>query len=63
MAKKTKKRVVKKTVKKRVTKKATTPKGPVYVCSVCGAEIMVTKECNCEACDFICCGQPMTKKE
>ncbi|MEO0118682.1 MAG: hypothetical protein ABIK66_06130 [candidate division WOR-3 bacterium] len=67
MAKKAKKKVVKKTAKKTTKKvakkKAETPKGPIYTCSVCGAEVMVTKECTCSPCDLVCCGQPMIKKE
>ncbi|MEO0096906.1 MAG: hypothetical protein ABIK78_02290 [candidate division WOR-3 bacterium] len=65
MAKKAKKKVTKKATKRVVkrVKKEAAPKGPIYTCSVCGAEVMVTKECACSPCDLICCGQPMTKKE
>lgn len=62
MAKKVKKKTTKKAVKKRI-KKVSAPKGPRYVCSVCGTEMVVTKEGTSPSCSFICCGQPMTKKE
>lgn len=66
MAKKVKKKVTKKTTKKvaKKVKKEIMPKGPIYTCSICGAEVMVTKECTCPPpCDLICCGQQMAKKE
>lgn len=66
MAKKVKKKAVKQVAKKRAVKKVKKveePKGPIYTCAVCGAEVMVTKECTCSPCDLVCCGQPMTKKE
>lgn len=51
-------------------------KGEVYVCSSCGFEIEVKKECGCsteencaththdhECCDFNCCGTPLKLKK
>ncbi|MCS7249310.1 MAG: hypothetical protein N2323_07035 [candidate division WOR-3 bacterium] len=64
-AKKPTKKVAKKATKKAVkkAKKTEALEGPIYTCSVCGAEVIVTKDCTCESCDLICCGQPMIKKE
>jgi hypothetical protein len=28
-------------------------------CRVCGLVVTVDKECGCEVCDLICCGQPL----
>ncbi len=65
MAKKVKKKVAKKTVKKvaKRVKKAAIPTGPIYCCSICGAEVMVTKEGNFSPSNLTCCEQQMTKKE
>jgi|UniRef100_A0A7C6A826 desulfoferrodoxin-like iron-binding protein len=50
----------KKQVKKKV-KKTTKPKGPVYLCRTCGAEIVVTKE-GAGITNLVCCNQVMEKK-
>ncbi len=54
-------------VKKAATKKPATrkkvSKGDAYSCDVCGLAVVVDSDCDCvEACDIICCEQPMTKK-
>jgi len=59
-------------VKKAVAKKASSKKaaaggktkiGDTYSCEVCGLAITVDEECGCsDACDIICCSQPMKKK-
>jgi len=49
------------------TAKKTSPKkkkemevGTCYECSVCGLEVSVENVCDCaDACDLICCGEPM----
>ena len=28
-------------------------------CNVCGLVVIVDKECGCEVCDLICCGQQL----
>ena len=34
-----------------------------YACTVCGLLITVNNVCNCvEACDIVCCNEPMRKK-
>jgi hypothetical protein len=38
-------------------------KGDVYVCKECGLEVTITGECDCESCDLMCCGKPLTKKQ
>jgi len=58
---------VKKAVAKRAPKKATargkTKVGDSYVCEVCGLGITIDEDCGCaEACDIICCFEPMKKK-
>jgi hypothetical protein len=37
--------------------------GEVLVCEGCGAEVTVTKACECNDCNIVCCGKPMVKKE
>ena len=37
-------------------------KGDVYVCEECGLEVIINKDCECESCDLLCCGKPLTKK-
>ncbi len=37
--------------------------GNVYICGECGLELMVSKPCDEEDCDLICCNQQMKKKE
>jgi len=34
-------------------------KGTKYVCNACGMVVTVDKECVCDPCDIICCGQDM----
>lgn len=50
-----------------VTKKAAakkTVKGESYNCEVCGLVVTVDEVCGCmEACDIICCDQPMKAKK
>jgi len=61
------KKPVKKTVKKAVKK--TSPKkkkemavGTSFECPVCGLEVSVEKVCDCaDACEIICCGEPMER--
>ena len=34
-----------------------------YVCGVCGLAVTVDEDCGCtEACDIICCSEPMKRK-
>jgi hypothetical protein len=35
-------------------------KGERLVCDLCGATVVVDKECGCDACGITCCGQDMT---
>jgi hypothetical protein len=42
--------------KKRTT---STKKGDRLHCTVCGIVVAVEEECGCEACNIICCGEPM----
>jgi len=37
--------------------------GNVYVCGGCSLEVTVSKACNEEQCDLMCCGQQLTIKE
>jgi len=37
--------------------------GDVYRCEVCSLEMAVSKPCDEEHCDIICCGQQLKKKE
>jgi transcription elongation factor Elf1 len=61
------KKPLKKTVKKAVKK--TSPKkkkemavGTSFECPVCGLEVSVEKVCDCaDACEIICCGEPMER--
>jgi hypothetical protein len=34
-------------------------KGSKYECEKCGIVVTVDKNCNCVACDLMCCGAPM----
>ena len=52
MAKKGKTKSVKTAIKAK--------KGAKYVCNACGVAVTVDKECCCDPCDIICCGQDMT---
>ena len=59
---------VKKAMAKRALAKKAAPRGKnkvgdSYVCGVCGLAITVDEDCGCaEACDIICCSEPMKKK-
>jgi len=59
---------VKKAMAKRAPAKKAPPRGKTkvgdsYVCEVCGLAITVGEDCGCaEACDIICCSEPMKKK-
>ena len=37
--------------------------GDVYHCEGCGLDVTVTKACDEEQCDLMCCGQQLNKKE
>ncbi len=37
-------------------------KGDVLVCSECGVELEVTKNCDCSNCEIVCCGSVMEVK-
>jgi hypothetical protein len=40
--------------------KKSVKKGDVYSCGVCGLAVKVANSCNCvDACDIICCDEPM----
>jgi len=50
------------------TKKAAAKKSPVkgqsLECEVCGLAVTVDEDCGCvEACDILCCGEPMKVKK
>jgi hypothetical protein len=34
-------------------------KGEKYECEKCGVVVTVDENCNCVACDLMCCGAPM----
>ncbi len=38
-------------------------KGAVLVCSECGVELEVIKNCECSNCEIVCCGKAMEVKE
>ncbi|MCD4701382.1 MAG: hypothetical protein K8S24_05935 [Candidatus Aegiribacteria sp.] len=38
-------------------------KGDVLVCSKCGVELEVTKNCECSDCEIVCCGTAMEVSE
>jgi len=48
-------------------------KGEIYMCSDCGLELQVVKECreadepaescSCTPCQFVCCGEELMKKQ
>jgi len=47
-------------MKKKTVKRATkSNKGEKYFCDVCGLTVKVDKECSCNPCDIVCCGQDM----
>ena len=37
--------------------------GDVYICGGCNLEVTVSKACDEEQCDLMCCNQQLTKKE
>lgn len=38
--------------------------GETLVCSECGVELTVTRDCECGGeCEIICCGKPLQPKE
>lgn len=44
-------------------KKESVSQGQSYACEVCGLVVSVDETCGCvEACDIVCCGEPMKKK-
>jgi len=50
------------TAKKTSEKKVV--KGDTYECEVCGLSVVVDESCGCvDACDIICCSQPMKEKK
>ena len=58
-----KKAVAKRASAKKVSTKGKTKAGDSYFCEVCGLGITVDEDCGCaEACDIICCSEPMKKK-
>ncbi len=55
---------VKKTEKKSSQKKSGTNKGSKYTCDECGIVVSVDEACGCvDACDLVCCGEPMKEKK
>jgi hypothetical protein len=58
-----KRAVAKKGSAKKVAAKGKTKVGDSYVCGVCGLAVTVDEDCGCaEACDIICCSEPMKRK-
>ncbi len=48
---------------KKAATRGKTKVGDSYVCGVCGLGITIDEDCGCaEACDIICCSEPMKKK-
>jgi len=46
------------------TKKKAVTKGSKFACRACGLVVSVDTVCGCvEACDIICCGEPMKPKK
>ena len=37
--------------------------GDVYHCDGCSLDVTITKDCDEEQCDLMCCGQQLKKKE
>ena len=62
MATKTKKTAPAK--KASTTKSKAVKKGSKFTCRACGLVVSVDEVCGCvEACDIICCGEPMKSKK
>jgi hypothetical protein len=38
-------------------------KGEEYTCEECGLVVLVQESCGCEACEIMCCEQPMKPVE
>jgi hypothetical protein len=58
-----KKATAKKGPAKKVAARGKTKVGDSYVCGVCGLAVTVDEDCGCaEACDIICCSEPMKRK-
>ncbi len=64
MVKKAVKKVNKKAAVKKDKNKEAVKKGDVYECTVCGLAVTVDETCGCvDACDIICCEEPMKPKK
>lgn len=58
-----KKAMVKKASVKKTVARGKTKISDSYVCGVCGLALTVNEDCGCtEACDIICCSEPMKMK-
>ena len=58
-----KKAMVKKAAAKNAAVRGKTKVGDRYICGVCGLGITIDEDCGCvEACDIICCSEPMKRK-
>jgi hypothetical protein len=58
-----KKAMAKKAPAKKAAARGKTKVGDSYECGVCGLALTVDEDCGCtEACDIICCSEPMKMK-
>jgi len=58
-----KKALAKKAPAKKAAVRGKTKIGDNYFCEVCGLGITIDEDCGCaEACDIICCSEPMKRK-
>ena len=58
-----KKAMAKRAQARKAAARGKTKVGDSYACGVCGLAITVDEDCGCaEACDIICCSEPMRKK-
>ena len=58
-----KKAITKRAPAKKVASRGKTNVGDRYACEVCGLAVTVDEDCGCaDACDIICCSEPMKKK-
>ena len=49
---------------KKAAAKKNAVKGQSLECEVCGLAVTVDEDCGCvEACDILCCGEPMKAKK